>query len=631
MVEKIFKSHLSKYLILSWIAANLIAFLVISIVFFKIYNKVVLHAKLELSTIAKQSAFEIQTYVKLLHSAEVSLKNSIEANFYLQKIDYVIENAVVLDSNIYAVAVVGLDKQVIASYPKNLTSALINHAVCSQKKINISSVFYANGHLMVSDCLAFNKGYVIAGRIPVLILLKSLIELQYKSLNIFLLQKDGKFQDTLKEINPNEYKNYIKFATYQNGKFESNGYLVSYTKIPYTGRILFASVLKKEIYENYLKNMLPFFLSGFFSFVIFNIIFLWVFYKLRYFEKLKLISASFVKTSNDINALMIDKMSFRSLLDRIVETMQQNQYIGLCIFYFKGKNDMKIKSFKAKQECLECLSSKILNQCRCMEIFSELTRSASQAFTINTSNFNSLAEIQKLCGLNFVGVFPVKLNDKVVGSLVVAGKDKLILKSSEIFDTLVQISNNLKNKLNLIRLEKLQASSQNKAQYLAYHDQLTGLVNRSFFAERFSQIMSKARRLKSNIAVFSMDLDGFKAVNDTYGHDLGDKLLKNVSLRLKSILRQEDTLCRFGGDEFLILTDSFEQKEELEELASRILNNIKKPFVIENNMINIGISIGIAYTIGKPILTKEDYLKIADDLLYKSKKTGRNKYTITQL
>jgi diguanylate cyclase (GGDEF)-like protein len=128
-----------------------------------------------------------------------------------------------------------------------------------------------------------------------------------------------------------------------------------------------------------------------------------------------------------------------------------------------------------------------------------------------------------------------------------------------------------------------------------------------------------------------MDLDGFKKVNDTFGHDMGDKLLKSVALRLRSLVRKEDTLSRFGGDEFLILTDSFEKKEDLEELASRILNTIKKPFIINNQTISVGISIGVAYTIGKTTLTEEDYLKAADDLLYESKKTGRNKYTITQL
>jgi diguanylate cyclase (GGDEF)-like protein len=99
----------------------------------------------------------------------------------------------------------------------------------------------------------------------------------------------------------------------------------------------------------------------------------------------------------------------------------------------------------------------------------------------------------------------------------------------------------------------------------------------------------------------------------------------------QSLVRKEDTLSRFGGDEFLILTDSFEKKGDLEELSSRVLNTIKKPFIINNQTISVGISIGVAYTIGKTTLTEEDYLKAADDLLYESKKTGRNKYTITQL
>jgi diguanylate cyclase (GGDEF)-like protein len=205
------------------------------------------------------------------------------------------------------------------------------------------------------------------------------------------------------------------------------------------------------------------------------------------------------------------------------------------------------------------------------------------------------------------------------------------LQSTDTFDILAQFLDNFKNKLELIKIEKLQISTKNKALYLAYHDNLTGLPNRSFFVERFSQAVAKSHRTQTNIALFSMDLDGFKKVNDTFGHDMGDKLLKSVALRLRSLVRKEDTLSRFGGDEFLILTDSFEKKEDLEELASRILNTIKKPFIINNQTISVGISIGVAYTIVKTTLTEEDYLKAADDLLYESKKTGRNKYTITQL
>ncbi|MGC8502323.1 diguanylate cyclase domain-containing protein, partial [Desulfurella sp.] len=190
---------------------------------------------------------------------------------------------------------------------------------------------------------------------------------------------------------------------------------------------------------------------------------------------------------------------------------------------------------------------------------------------------------------------------------------------------------NFKNKLKLMKLEKLQESGKSKARYFAYHDQLTGLNNRSFFIERLNQAIAKSRRTNTNIALFSMDLDGFKAINDTFGHDIGDRLLKAVAKRLKSVVRQEDTLSRFGGDEFLLFTDSFETKGELEEIAKRILNTIKKPFIIDTYQMSVGISIGIACSLGITNASQEDYLKVADELLYTSKNTGKNKYTIAEV
>lgn len=610
---------------------SLIAFLIIFAVFIRVYGKFMRHVATELDTVAQQSAFTIQTYVRLLHNSENSLKDSIAINFYTQRINSTIKNYVDKYPDIYAVLVTSSDKQVICAYPENVGLKLLQNSTCSKNKINISSAFYINGKLTVADCIPFDKGYILVSRVPVLMLIKSLININYKSLNVFILQKDGKLQDSLKKISQDEYKNYLKYVTKSSGNFETQTQLISYAQIPYTGRTLFVGVSKKELYEKFFHGIVFFLLITFSSFIIFSIILLWAFYKLNLFDRLRLINMSFVKTSNDINALMIDKVSFRSVLDKISDKLIENHYIDLCIFYFKEQNQMIIKSYKAKKECLECFESKVATNGVCNRYFLSLATNSLYPQMIDVANSKQLTEIYKFCKLRVVWCFPFLMDNKVVGSLIIASKNKLILQSSDTFDILAQFLENFKNKLKLIKLEKLQASTKNKALYLAYHDNLTGLPNRSFFMERFSQAVAKTHRIPGSIALFSMDLDGFKKVNDTFGHDMGDKLLKSVSLRLKSIIRKEDTLSRFGGDEFLILTDSFEKKEDLEELARRILNTIKKPFIINNQTISVGISIGIAYTIGKTTLSEEDYLKAADNLLYESKKTGRNKYTITQL
>ncbi|WP_291490519.1 GGDEF domain-containing protein, partial [Desulfurella sp.] len=509
MSKKIFKSRLSRYFVLSWAAISIIIFIIVFIVFVRLYEKVLINTESELSTIARQSAFAVQTYIKLLHMAETSFKDSIEENFYTDKIPVITKNIVDENPDIYAVLIVGHDKQIIYSYPQKFEDKLIKQiVVCSKNKINISGAFRSYNILMVTDCIPFSKGYILVSRVPVLMLVKPLINVQYKSFNVFILKKDGRLQDSLKKIDLPDYKDYIQLSQHTSGYFKTASHLVSYAKIPTTGRTLFVSISKKEIYKNYLDGLLPFFLIMFVSFVIFSFILFWVFYKLQYFEKLKQLNTAFVKNSNDINALMIDKISFRSLIDKILQKFIENPYIDLCMFYFKEKNEMKIKSYSAKEECLECLKSKALSDKLCSIYFLDLVKNSLQARIINAKN----SQIYKHCGIKFVGVFPVVFENKIIGSLIIAGKNGIVLHSSEISNILMQFLDNFKNKLKLMKLEKLQESGKSKARYFAYHDQLTGLNNRSFFIERFNQAIAKSRRIKTNVALFSMDLDGFKAI-----------------------------------------------------------------------------------------------------------------------
>ncbi len=626
-MKKIFKTHLSKYLVLFWTIVSIFSITVAIVVFIRAYNSFIQNTKSTISTIAQQSAFEIQTYVRLLHASENSFKDSLESNFYSTKLHSIVKDYVDINPDIYAVLIISHDNQIIDAYPKNATYALIRHSVCSPHKPTISTAFYLNKTLAVADCVPFSQGYIVVARVPILTLVKHLINIDYKSLNIVILNKNGQLQDSLKDVAIDNFKAYLKHATKQKCEFTTNNELVSYAKIPYTGRILFVSVSKQEVYKHYLKTALPFLYIMFFIFLTLSAIYVWFFYRLKYFEKIRHLNALFVKTSNDINAILIDKISFRALLDKISQKFIENEYIELCIFYFKEKNEIKLKSYKAKEECLQCFNKNAF----CGEDFSNLARNTTQALYVDVAKVASLSKLYKFCSLRYIGVFPINYDSNTIGSLIIASKSPLMLQSDATLEIIVHIVNNIENKLKLSRLEALQASSKNKAQYLAYHDQLTGLANRSFFTERFTQALAKTSRSKANIALFSMDLDGFKFVNDTFGHDMGDKLLKSVSLRLKSIVRTEDTLCRFGGDEFLILTDSFDSVEDLEQLAKRILKSINEPFTIQGKIINVGISIGIAYAIAGCSASQEDFLKAADEMLYKSKNTGRNKYSITEL
>ena len=160
---------------------------------------------------------------------------------------------------------------------------------------------------------------------------------------------------------------------------------------------------------------------------------------------------------------------------------------------------------------------------------------------------------------------------------------------------------------------------------LAFYDNLTGLPNRSLFMNRLQQALAQVRRDERLAAILFLDLDRFKEVNDQYGHAVGDKLLHAVGLRLASCIRQNDTLARFGGDEFIMLISGAKAAEDLRWVAEKILSIMAEPFCIDQHRFDVSISIGIA-------LYPQDgedtdlLLKRADVAMYVAKGMGRNGY-----
>jgi len=172
-------------------------------------------------------------------------------------------------------------------------------------------------------------------------------------------------------------------------------------------------------------------------------------------------------------------------------------------------------------------------------------------------------------------------------------------------------------------LEKQDAD--NHVQKLAYIDGLTGLPNRTAFVEQFEQELDHAQRNKTNLALFFIDVDQFKNINDSLGHEAGDILLKAMAGRLSGCIRSGDVLARLGGDEFIVLLSNIESNKTAEKIAKSMLNVLKEPFEIARNEIVVSISIGISMCPDDGV-SKEDLLKHADTAMYKSKASGRNTY-----
>jgi len=158
----------------------------------------------------------------------------------------------------------------------------------------------------------------------------------------------------------------------------------------------------------------------------------------------------------------------------------------------------------------------------------------------------------------------------------------------------------------------------------ANHDSLTDLANRNLFYIKLEDSINKAKRESKKLALLFIDLDMFKDINDSLGHDVGDALLQEVATRLKSSLRAEDTVARIGGDEFTIIIESVQDIQDVAQKANKLLNEISKPYLFENHTIYITCSIGISiYPDDTESLT--NLIKFADTAMYKAKEEGRNR------
>ncbi|MGC2715052.1 MAG: EAL domain-containing protein [Pseudolabrys sp.] len=163
--------------------------------------------------------------------------------------------------------------------------------------------------------------------------------------------------------------------------------------------------------------------------------------------------------------------------------------------------------------------------------------------------------------------------------------------------------------------------AQERITHLAKYDDLTGLANRNQFRERINGMLAAMHKRKNHVAIHLIDLDRFKTINDTLGHPIGDKLLKEVASRLKTVIRPGDMITRFGGDEFVVLQIGTERYQDAKWLAERLARTLKDPFDIDGHRIDIGASIGIAMA---PMdgIDADQLLKKADMALYAAKNGG---------
>lgn len=168
-------------------------------------------------------------------------------------------------------------------------------------------------------------------------------------------------------------------------------------------------------------------------------------------------------------------------------------------------------------------------------------------------------------------------------------------------------------------------AAEQKIEFLAHYDALTKLPNRALFADRLKLALVSAGRNEKKVALLFLDLDKFKGINDTMGHLAGDILLQSVAARLKSCVRESDTICRQGGDEFMILLPDAESAADVENVAQKIIAAMTTPHQIEGKDLIVTFSVGIAI-FPDDAGDSEGLVKCADDAMYRAKEKGRNNY-----
>ena len=165
------------------------------------------------------------------------------------------------------------------------------------------------------------------------------------------------------------------------------------------------------------------------------------------------------------------------------------------------------------------------------------------------------------------------------------------------------------------------------AQHQALHDQLTGLANRALLEDRLDQALTRYRRSGEQVALLMLDLDRFKQVNDTLGHNAGDQLVLEVGERLRSLVRETDTVARIGGDEFAIVQVSPKGEADVRRLCERIIDVIREPFMIGEREARVGVSIGAVFAT-KEVAEASELMRKADITMYRAKAAGRDCFRI---
>jgi diguanylate cyclase (GGDEF)-like protein len=242
----------------------------------------------------------------------------------------------------------------------------------------------------------------------------------------------------------------------------------------------------------------------------------------------------------------------------------------------------------------------------------------SAVWLIDFSQVLSLPRAQAAgaAGLRTALGFPILVGSEVVGVLEFL-TERTLVRDEDLIELMAQVGTELGRVV-----ERQQAAEQLLHQ--ATHDALTGLPNRVLISDELARALSRLRRMPTDrTAVFFVDLDGFKAINDTLGHASGDRILREVAARLGQVVRPHDTLGRLSGDEFILVCESLADEQAIAQIGERILAALREPFVLNGEPFQLGASIGV--TLAEPEKEPAELIAEADTAMYRAKQLGRGR------
>lgn len=294
--------------------------------------------------------------------------------------------------------------------------------------------------------------------------------------------------------------------------------------------------------------------------------------------------------------------------------------------YTKFKNDLYDNSVESPSYCVEKGSSlklknrefhKIIKDSNDNELISQKMHDGKPFSTSSSYNYNAIV-------ITFIPINSA-LEKRNIAYLVLYSEsdyiDSLVVEREYVKILLASI-------ISLLFLFSIYVSvTQHRLKQMAHFDKLTSLPNRAYFYIGLEREVKRAKRSKKTLALMFIDLDGFKNINDTYGHDSGDKLLVETAYRLQKSVRTMDLVARIGGDEFIVLLTDVTQISNASDIAQNIINRLNQDFKINNHILNIGASIGISFY-PQDADNIDTLISNADSAMYVAKNSGKNNFSI---